>query len=115
MKRRSSAGPDGRLEGNTVPIKASLNEMKQQLRLGPANRAAKPLSNTRNVFKIKQGLTEAQPTVGTSRMPPRSVSAMPMGTETTPLLGGFGRNGSAIEDGNDADGARKPDREERDR
>ncbi|OAQ97786.1 hypothetical protein LLEC1_05557 [Akanthomyces lecanii] len=31
-----------------------------QLRLGPANRAAHPRSNTRNVFKIKQGLTPNQ-------------------------------------------------------
>ncbi|PHH86706.1 hypothetical protein CDD83_9867 [Cordyceps sp. RAO-2017] len=56
MKRRSSAGPDGKPESGTVPVKASLDEMKQQLRLGPANRAAKPRNTRTNVFKIKQGL-----------------------------------------------------------
>lgn len=56
MKRRGSVGPDGRPEA-PIAVKASLKEMKQQLRLGPANRAAHPRNNTRNVFKIKQGLT----------------------------------------------------------
>ncbi|ATY58865.1 DUF21 and CBS domain (Mam3) [Cordyceps militaris] len=57
MKRRGSVGPDGRLEA-PIAVKTSLKEMKSsQLRLGPANRAAHPRSNTRNVFKIKQGLT----------------------------------------------------------
>ncbi|PHH61592.1 hypothetical protein CDD82_2124 [Ophiocordyceps australis] len=57
MKRRSSAGPDGTPETGTVPVKASLDEMKPQLRLGPANRAAHPRTTIRNnVFKIKQGL-----------------------------------------------------------
>lgn len=56
MKRRSSVGPDGKPESGTVPVKASLDEMKQQLRLGPANRAAKPRNTRTNVFKIKQGL-----------------------------------------------------------
>jgi metal transporter CNNM len=56
MKRRGSAGPDGRPEG-PIPVKASLNEMRQSLRLGPANSAAHPRSARNNVFKIKQGLT----------------------------------------------------------
>lgn len=56
MKRRGSVGPDGRPEA-PIAVKTSLKEMKHQLRLGPANRAAHPRSNTRNVFKIKQGLT----------------------------------------------------------
>lgn len=57
MKRRSSSGPDGGPEGGgPIPVKASLDEMKQQLRLGPANRAAKPRNTRTNVFKIKQGL-----------------------------------------------------------
>ncbi|KAJ6780003.1 hypothetical protein PWT90_10630 [Aphanocladium album] len=56
MKRRGSVGPDGRPEA-PISVKTSLKEMKSQLRLGPANRAAHPRSNTRNVFKIKQGLT----------------------------------------------------------
>lgn len=55
MKRRGSVGPDGRPEA-PITVKTSLKEMKQQLRLGPANRAAHPLNNTREVFKIKQGL-----------------------------------------------------------
>lgn len=60
MKRRGSVGPDGRLEA-PISVKTSLKEMKSsQLRLGPANRAAHPRSNTRNVFKIKQGLTPHQ-------------------------------------------------------
>lgn len=56
MKRRSSAGPDGKPGVGTIPVKASLDEMKQQLRLGPANRATQPRSMRTNVFKIKQGL-----------------------------------------------------------
>lgn len=60
MKRRGSVGPDGRVEA-PISVKTSLKEMKSsQLRLGPANRAAHPRSNTRNVFKIKQGLTPHQ-------------------------------------------------------
>ncbi|KGQ09204.1 Protein MAM3 [Beauveria bassiana D1-5] len=56
LKRHGSAGPDGRFEA-PISVKTSLKEMKSsQLRLGPANRAAHPRSNTRNVFKIKQGL-----------------------------------------------------------
>lgn len=105
MKRRGSAGPDGRLEGHPVSVKASLDEMRQQLRLGPANRANQPLSNTRNVFKVKQGLSGSQNLgAGGSRMPPRSVSAMPI--ESTPLLGGDGRNGGTREDGYLSDGAK---------
>lgn len=54
MKRRTS---DGGIEGPPVLVKASLDEMRQNLRLGPANRATNPLSNTRGaLFKIKQGL-----------------------------------------------------------
>lgn len=101
MKRRSSEGPDGqRAEGNPVPIKASLDQMKQQLRLGPANRAAKPLSNKRDMFKIKQGLGPHVPSSenhgsSSSRMPPRSItvtggspSRTASGDERMPLLAG---------------------------
>ncbi|KAM5348763.1 hypothetical protein ACJ41O_008586 [Fusarium nematophilum] len=97
MKRRTS---DGGIEGTPVVVKASLDEMRQQLRLGPANRAARPLNNTRgSVFKIKQGLGANQPQ-GTAadpsdRMPPRAASHMGFtnpqrmagGHERTPLLG----------------------------
>lgn len=104
MKRRSSEGPDGeRAEGNPVPIKASLSEMKQQLRLGPANRAARPLSNKRDMFKIKQGLgphaSAAEGGGSGSRMPPRSVttsgappSRRESGDERMPLLGDLRRD-----------------------
>ena len=100
MKRRGSEGPDGqRAEGDPVPIKASLDEMKQQLRLGPANRAAKPLSNKRDLFKIKQGLSPHHAGEGSSnggsRMPPRSItltggppSRTASGDERMPLLAG---------------------------
>ncbi|KAH6900752.1 hypothetical protein B0T10DRAFT_392968 [Thelonectria olida] len=54
MKRRTS---DGGIEGPPVLVKASLDEMRQNLRLGPANRATNPLNNSRGaLFKIKQGL-----------------------------------------------------------
>lgn len=94
MKRRSSEGPES--DGQTYPVKASLEEMKAQLRLGPANRAANPRSNKRdNLFKIKQGLSTLTPTAsnGSSRMPPRSVTVAgaptrtASGHERTPLLG----------------------------
>lgn len=54
IQRRTS---DGGIEGPPVLVKAGLDEMRQQLRLGPANKAARPLNNTRaSVFKTKQGL-----------------------------------------------------------
>ncbi|KAF4464596.1 hypothetical protein FALBO_8548 [Fusarium albosuccineum] len=96
MKRRTS---DGGIEGTPVVVKASLDEMRQQLRLGPANRATKPLSNTRgSVFKIKQGLGANQSASldASNRMPPRAASHMgftsphqqrTVGHERTPLLG----------------------------
>ncbi|KAL7913226.1 phosphoglycerate dehydrogenase [Trichoderma velutinum] len=97
MKRQHSAGPDGRIGKNPVPVKASLDEMRQQLKLGPANRAAKPLSSTRgSVFKIKQGLGT---TVVTATTPNANVTAIePEGAdehnENTPLLG-KGQNGAS--------------------
>lgn len=108
MKRRSSAGPDGHLENPPVPVKASLDEMRQQLRLGPANRAANPRSNTRSMFKIKQGTGAAHlnAPVGNSRMPQRSVSVADdllrrtsSDRESTPLLGNASANGAGGEDG----------------
>ncbi|CAI6097926.1 unnamed protein product [Clonostachys chloroleuca] len=88
LKRRSSVGPDGRLEDHPVPVEASLEEMKQQLRLGPANRAANPLTAKKNVFKIKQGLhsTHASPS---GREDPISLDVKAKGAasdERTPLL-----------------------------
>lgn len=104
MKRRSSDGPDGPHHSNE-PVPLNMDQMRQQLRLGPANRAAKPLSNKREMFKIKQGLSPS-PTpaheslasnggVGGSRMPPRSVTVAAgppartaSGDERMPLLAG---------------------------
>jgi metal transporter CNNM len=86
MKRRSSAGPDGVLHADPVPIKASLEEMKRQLRLHPANMASNPLHTRKDVFKIKQGLgTLAQD----GRIPVRpDVSRIRSeNDESTPLLG----------------------------
>lgn len=102
-KRRGSGHVEGRNDGPSEPFKASLDEVRQQLRLGPANRAAKPLTNRKDVFKTKQGTGI---TLGNSRMPPRSVtvgvfSPTAMETEarerdeTTPLLGGAAQNGKA--------------------
>ncbi|UPK96283.1 hypothetical protein LCI18_007218 [Fusarium solani-melongenae] len=110
MKRRTS---DGGIEGTPVVVKASLDEMRQQLRLGPANRATKPLSNTRgSVFKIKQGLgaNQATPletsTSTSSRLPPRAASHIGFtstqrigGHERTPLLGND--HEEAVEDDDD--------------
>ncbi|CAM1506393.1 Fc.00g060340.m01.CDS01 [Cosmosporella sp. VM-42] len=90
MKRRSSDVPDGGVAGPPVRVKANLDEMRHQLRLGPANRAAKPLSNNRgNLFKIKQGLGVTHSSPSNSRMPPRFASALGVSrsSEQTPLLG----------------------------
>lgn len=92
MKRRRSAGPDGRMDDHPIPVKASLDEVKRHFRLGPANSAANPLSTRGNVFKIKQGL--GTPLID-GKPPPRPASAAdgpfkPNATgsaETAPLLG----------------------------
>jgi metal transporter CNNM len=94
MKRRSSAGPDGLMADHTVPVKASLEEMKRELRLGPANRAARPNNMKKeSVFKIKQGLSVTHATDGGNRMPPRSASVageeiprVSIDDERTPLI-----------------------------
>ncbi|KAH7112759.1 putative DUF21 and CBS domain protein [Dactylonectria estremocensis] len=102
MKRRSSAGPDGKPDGGTIPVKASLSEMRQQLRLGPANRAAHPRNTTRNnVFKIKQGLTvttvvpvDTKGKPGQAHQPPPTSKTVNEHEETTPLLARDIANGS---------------------
>ncbi|RDA92496.1 hypothetical protein CP533_6471 [Ophiocordyceps camponoti-saundersi (nom. inval.)] len=86
MKRRSSAGPDGKAESGTVPIKASLDEMKRQLRLGPANRAARPRNTRTNVFKIKQGLTTAPGTGSNGKLVAKAAAVAAVESEETPLL-----------------------------
>ncbi|RCI10211.1 hypothetical protein L249_8515 [Ophiocordyceps polyrhachis-furcata BCC 54312] len=83
MKRRRSAGPDGKAERGTVPIKASLDEMKRQLRLGPANRAARPRNTRTNVFKIKQGLTTGPGTGSNGKLVAKAAAVE---SEETPLL-----------------------------
>jgi metal transporter CNNM len=109
MKRRTS---DGGIEGTPVVVKASLDEMRSQLRLGPANRAANPRSNTRSLFKIKQGLgtNSTPPNDGSRPLPPRAVShigftnthghspARNAGHERTPLLGLGEDHEEAVED-----------------
>lgn len=102
MKRRGSAGPDGRPEG-PVPVKASLEEMRQNLRLGPANSAAHPRSARKNVFKIKQGLARTN-THGSIPETPAERQGEPVlgqgepvnggGDERTPLLGNNDENGA---------------------
>ncbi|KAF4964936.1 hypothetical protein FSARC_7208 [Fusarium sarcochroum] len=98
MKRRTS---DGGIEGTPVVVKASLDEMRSQLRLGPANRASNPRNNKRSLFKIKQGLgaNQTPPGEGSRPLPPRAASHMGFtnphghpharsaGHERTPLLG----------------------------
>ncbi|KAF4334183.1 hypothetical protein FBEOM_12007 [Fusarium beomiforme] len=111
MKRRTS---DGGIEGTPVVVKASLDEMRSQLRLGPANRAANPRSNTRSLFKIKQGLGASQtppPADGSRPTQPRAASHMgftnthgqslarTQGHERTPLLGE--EHEEAVEDDDD--------------
>ena len=88
MKRQSSADPDGvMMHGQPEPMRGSLQDVKTQLRLGPANRAARPLHTRQEVFKTKQGL------VGPSSSMPRSISAdgldagkITTSSERTPLL-----------------------------
>jgi metal transporter CNNM len=90
MKRRSSAGPDGQMEGTPTPVRQSLDEMRSNLRLGPANRAANPMNPRMSVFKIKQGLNSTQQH-GSGLMPQRSQSSFDVLTsphldERSPLL-----------------------------
>ncbi|KJZ69171.1 hypothetical protein HIM_11441 [Hirsutella minnesotensis 3608] len=118
MKRRSSTGPDGKPDGGTIPVKASLDEMKQQLRLGPANRAAKPRSTRMSVFKIKQGLgvTTVIPASGNGKLTSDDHdSAKGLDdSEVTPLLprepattGVYETNGVQPEAGYGSSGAKK--------
>ncbi|POR38469.1 Protein MAM3 [Tolypocladium paradoxum] len=111
MKRRSSTGPDGPDGSGPIPVKASLDEMKQQLRLGPANRAAKPRNTRTNVFKIKQGLgvtTFISPS-GNGKpieIPPLiHLTQSVDDNEETPLLVRDSANGDGPKGGYGADGA----------
>ncbi|KAH7312296.1 putative DUF21 and CBS domain protein [Stachybotrys elegans] len=88
MKRRSSAGPDGVLHPDPVPVKASLDEMKRQLRLHPANMASNPLHTRKDVFKIKQGLGTLANDIRSHPHPrPDIARVRSENDESTPLLG----------------------------
>jgi len=109
MRRRGSAGPDGKSDDRPIPFKASLEEMKQQLRhLAPSNRAANPRNPRTNVFKIKQGLSVTTFVTGdgpsskamddaTNRM--SGTTADGDGDESTPLLQALTPNGEQAENG----------------
>ncbi|TWU73079.1 hypothetical protein ED733_003897 [Metarhizium rileyi] len=103
MRRRGSAGPDGKPDDRPVPFKASLNEMKQQLRhLAPSNRAENPRNTRTNVFKIKQGLSVTTFVAGdsTSKRMDEPLSKqydIADGDESTPLLNATILNGNRPE------------------
>lgn len=60
LLRRSSAGPDGRLDN--VPVRASFDDIKQHLKhLGPSNRASNPKSTRSTTVKIKPGIVVHDP------------------------------------------------------
>lgn len=105
MRRRGSAGPDGKPDDRPVPFKASLDEMKQQLRhLAPSNRAANPRNTRTNVFKIKQGLSVTTFVAGDGNSKPLDEPAHKPddaadGDESTPLLNSTGVNGGQSENG----------------
>jgi metal transporter CNNM len=99
MRRRGSAGLDGKSDDRPVPFKASLDEMKQQLRhLAPSNRAANPRNTRTNVFKIKQGLSVTTFVAGDGNSKPLDDPLHRLddgadGDETTPLLDTSDLNG----------------------
>lgn len=106
MRRRGSAGPDGKPDDRPVPFKASLDEMKAQLRhLAPSNRAANPRNPRTNVFKIKQGLSVTTFVAGDSNSKPLDEPVHKPddtfdGAESTPLLNKTGsQNGGQAENG----------------
>jgi hypothetical protein len=54
MMRRSSTGPDGRMQATTVPVKGNLEELRPHLKhLGPSNRASNPRNTKVTSVKIK--------------------------------------------------------------
>lgn len=99
MRRRSSADPNGRMEGSTEAVRGSLQDVRQQLRLGPANRAAKPMLTRNEIFKTKQAMPH-HGSGSSDRMPARSTSETAISgalrsrsDENTPLLGQEDSNG----------------------
>ncbi|KHN99156.1 d-3-phosphoglycerate dehydrogenase [Metarhizium album ARSEF 1941] len=113
MRRRGSAGPDGTADNRPVPFKASLNEMKEQLRhLAPSNRAANPRNTRTNVFKIKQGLSVTTFVAGDGS--PRPLEGpgpkqddVAYTDESTPLLNTSDLNGGGPENGYGSDKSKK--------
>ncbi|KAG6034145.1 hypothetical protein E4U41_006665 [Claviceps citrina] len=106
MRRRGSAGPDGTADDRPIPFKASLDEMKQQLRhLAPSNRAANPRNTRTNVFKIKQGLSVTTfvagdgPSNKATDDAAHKMSDTADGDESTPLLPTSSPNGGQAENG----------------
>lgn len=105
LMRRSSAGPDGRLQATTVPVKANLDEIKRQLRhLGPSNRNTNPRDTRSTTVKIKPVIGNAghsHPHITSpTGLRPASIAGEPIdtaiaddeddaefgGDETTPLV-----------------------------
>lgn len=114
MKRQNSVDPNGvMINGAPEPLRESLQDLKQQVRLGPANRAANPLSTRQQVFKTKPGLGgtsgaqpssypppggvpgELQRTMSANESPRPSMEGRAVGRETEPLLGAETGNSNA--------------------
>lgn len=93
LLRRSSANIDGRMEN--VPVRASLDDIKQHLKhLGPSNRASNPKVTRSTTVKIKPGVVvHEQPpsnSVADEVIPevPRNEEEEAENDETTSLLRG---------------------------
>jgi len=62
MLRRSSAGIDGQLVQTPVPVRASIDEVREALRhLGPSNPATNPKNTRSTTVKIKPGVIPSAP------------------------------------------------------
>lgn len=81
LMRRSSAGPDGRMQATTVPVKANLDEIKRQLKhLGPSNRNTNPRDTRSTTVKIKPVMGNANPMLSPSGLRPASIAGEPIET-----------------------------------
>jgi metal transporter CNNM len=94
MMRRSSAGLDGRV-ASAIPVKANLEEMRQQLKhLGPSNPATNPKNTKSTTVKIKGLGLPGLPSVIVAPPRPASVEGdvvveraeLDERDETTPLV-----------------------------
>lgn len=90
MKRRPSTDRHGATDSEPEPMRESLQDLKHQARLGPANRAAKPRTTRQDVFKTKQGLgSNSHQDANGSKLPEEGGPAgtgQDDGNETSPLL-----------------------------